>query len=145
MDGTVYDLVENYTMSEAESLFYNINSGVSLSTIQKSKAKLGTDLIGFLNGLLQGSFFTQVNDEGKIHDLPANRACIGDNGEVYDFICGNILCVRHRDDEFDSILESDIAVIEKKLIPLLSVDMLEDRTIYTMTNAGFLSEYKGER
>lgn len=52
--------LENYTMSEAESLFYNINSGVSLSTIQKSKAKLGTDLIGFLNGLLQGSFFTQA-------------------------------------------------------------------------------------
>lgn len=85
VDGTVYDLegimfsemseecqdaiknyrfsvqcLENYTMSEAESLFYNINSGVSLSTIQKSKAKLGTDLIGFLNELLQGSFFTQV-------------------------------------------------------------------------------------
>lgn len=85
VDGTVYDLegikfsemseecqdairnyrfsvqcLENYTMSEAESLFYNINSGVSLSTIQKSKAKLGTDLIGFLNGLLQGSFFTQA-------------------------------------------------------------------------------------
>ena len=52
--------LENYTMSEVESLFYNINSGVSLSTIQKSKAKLGTDLIGFLNGLLQGSFFTQA-------------------------------------------------------------------------------------
>lgn len=85
VDGTVYDLegimfsemseecqdairnyrfsvqcLENYTMSEAESLFYNINSGVSLSTIQKSKAKLGTDLIGFLNELLQGSFFTQA-------------------------------------------------------------------------------------
>ena len=85
VDGTVYDLegikfsemseecqdairnyhfsvqcLENYTMTEAESLFYNINSGVSLSTVQKSKAKLGTDLIGFLNGLLQGSFFTQA-------------------------------------------------------------------------------------
>lgn len=85
VDGTVYDLegikfdemseecqdaiknyrfsvqcLENYTMSEVESLFYNINSGVSLSTIQKSKAKLGTDLIGFLNELLQGSFFTQA-------------------------------------------------------------------------------------
>lgn len=52
--------LENYTMSEAESLFYNINSGVSLSTIQKSKAKLGTDLISFLNGLLTGNFFTQA-------------------------------------------------------------------------------------
>ena len=86
-----------------------------------------------------------INDEGKIHDLPTNRACIGDNGGVYDFICGNILCVRHRDDEFDSILESEIAGIEKKLIPLISVDMFEDRTIYTMTNADFLPEYEGER
>jgi Protein of unknown function DUF262. len=52
--------LENYTMSEAELLFYNINSGVSLSTIQKSKAKLGTDLIKFLNRLLLGNFFTQA-------------------------------------------------------------------------------------
>lgn len=53
------ECLENYTYEEAESLFFNINSGVALSTIQKSKAKMGTELISFLNGLLRGNFFTQ--------------------------------------------------------------------------------------
>ena len=113
-----------------------------------------TDTLEYLQGYVGGyidvlslndEIDLVINDEGKIHNLPTNRACIGDNGEIYDFICGNILSVRHRDDESDSILESDIAVIEKKLIPLMSVDMFEDRTIYTMTNADFLPEYEGER
>ncbi len=95
VDGTVYDLegikfsemsaecqdairnyhfsvqcLENYTMTEAESLFYNINSGVSLSTIQKSKAKLGTDLIGFLNGLLQVIFSHRLSISRRSRHLP---------------------------------------------------------------------------
>lgn len=52
--------IENYTMEEAEKLYYNINSGVALSAIQKGKAKLGTELVEFLNGLLSGNFFTQA-------------------------------------------------------------------------------------
>lgn len=85
VDGTVYDLaglkfselsaecqdaiknyrfsvqcLENYTSEEAENLFYNINSGVALSSIQKSKSKLGTDLITLFNKLLRGTFFTQA-------------------------------------------------------------------------------------
>lgn len=52
--------LENYTMAEVETLFYNINSGVALSSIQKSKSKLGTDLIKLFNELLRGSFFTQA-------------------------------------------------------------------------------------
>lgn len=84
IDGTIYDLaglkfedmseeckntilnyrfsvqcLENYTYEEAEKLFFNINSGVALSTIQKSKAKMGTELISFLNELLAMNFFTQ--------------------------------------------------------------------------------------
>lgn len=51
--------IENYTYEEAENLFYNINSGVALSTIQKSKSKMGTELIQFLNELLREDFFTQ--------------------------------------------------------------------------------------
>ena len=51
--------MENYTMEEAEKLYFNINSGVALSAMQKGKAKLGTELIEFLNTLLAGSFFTQ--------------------------------------------------------------------------------------
>lgn len=52
--------LENYTMEEAETLFYNINSGVALSAIQKSKSKMGTELIKFFAGLLDGNFFTQA-------------------------------------------------------------------------------------
>lgn len=51
--------MENYTMEEAEKLYFNINSGVALSAMQKGKAKLGTELMEFLNTLLAGSFFTQ--------------------------------------------------------------------------------------
>lgn len=52
--------IENYTMEEAEKLYFNINSGVALSAVQKGKAKLGTELIEFLNSILLGNFFTQA-------------------------------------------------------------------------------------
>lgn len=51
---------ENYTMEEAESLFFHINSGVSLSAVQKSKAKMGTDMITYFNQLLGGTFFASA-------------------------------------------------------------------------------------
>lgn len=52
--------LENYTMEEAEALFFNINSGVNLSPVQKSKSKMGTELIKFFTGLLGGAFFSQA-------------------------------------------------------------------------------------
>lgn len=52
--------LENCTMEEAETLFFNINSGVQLSAVQKSKSKMGTGLIRFFAGLLEGGFFTQA-------------------------------------------------------------------------------------
>lgn len=52
--------LENYTYPEVEKLFFNINSGVALSTIQKSKAKLGNENMEFFNQLLSGNFFTQA-------------------------------------------------------------------------------------
>lgn len=51
--------LENYTYPEVEKLFFNINSGVALSTIQKSKAKLGNENMKFFNQLLTSGFFTQ--------------------------------------------------------------------------------------
>ncbi len=84
VDGTVYDLagisydelsdeckdrisgyrfsvqcIENYTAEEGEMLFYNINSGVALSTIQKSKPKLGEEICTFLKEQVDKTFFTQ--------------------------------------------------------------------------------------
>lgn len=113
-----------------------------------------TDTLEYLQGYVGGyidvvrlndEIDLVINDEGKIHDLPINRACVGDGGTITDFICGNILCVRHCDDEFDSILESDIAVIEKSLVPLLSVSRIEGRNVFVMTGADILPEYDGER
>lgn len=51
--------LENYTFSEVEKLFFNINSGVALSTIQKAKPKLGQENMEFFNRLLSGEFFAQ--------------------------------------------------------------------------------------
>lgn len=56
----IVQCLENYTMEEAESLFFSINSGVALSAIQKAKPRMGTELIRFFSGLLAGSFFTQA-------------------------------------------------------------------------------------
>lgn len=56
----ILQCLENYTMDEAESLFFCINSGVALSAIQKAKPKMGTELIRFFSGLLCGSFFAQA-------------------------------------------------------------------------------------
>lgn len=52
--------LENYTEAEVQTLFYNINSGVALSSIQKAKSRLDTDLITLFNELLRGTFFTQA-------------------------------------------------------------------------------------
>lgn len=52
--------LENYTFPEVERLFFNINSGVSLSTVQKAKSRLGNDNMTFFNELLSGVFFTQA-------------------------------------------------------------------------------------
>lgn len=51
--------LENYTYPEVEKLFYAINSGVALSTIQKAKPKLGQENMEFFNRLLSGEFFAQ--------------------------------------------------------------------------------------
>ena len=53
-------IIEDYNDTEAEELFYLINSGVALSPVQKSKARMGTDNIRFFNLLLSGEFFTQA-------------------------------------------------------------------------------------
>lgn len=47
-------------MEESEKLYFNINSGVALSAMQKGKAKLGNELMEFVNTLLSGNFFTQA-------------------------------------------------------------------------------------
>lgn len=52
--------LENYTYPEVEKLFFNINSGVALSTVQKAKPRLGNSLMENFNKLLSGDFFSQA-------------------------------------------------------------------------------------
>ena len=52
--------LENYTYPEVEKLFFNINSGVALSTVQKAKPKLGNENMEYFSKLLSGNFFTQA-------------------------------------------------------------------------------------
>ena len=56
----IIQCLENCNLVEAESLFFSINSGVALSAIQKAKPRMGTELIKFFTGLLEGHFFTQA-------------------------------------------------------------------------------------
>lgn len=81
------------------------------------------------------------NDEGKIQQLPPNRAWVESSG-VVDFFAGNILCVRHSGDEFASILPEDIAEIERRLIPLKSVSKVQDHIVFTTYPAEFCSAWQ---
>ena len=81
------------------------------------------------------------NDEGKIQQLPPNRAWVESSG-VVDFFAGNILCVRHSGDEFASILPKDIAEIERRLIPLKSVSKVQDHIVFTTYPAEFCSAWQ---
>lgn len=78
------------------------------------------------------------NDEGKICQLPYNRALL-DGDKVLDIIVGNIMCVRHNEEgDFTSIHESDIEIIERRLKPIFAVI---GRNIFLSLNED-LPEYK---
>jgi len=44
-----------------------------------------------------------VNEEGKIHGLPLNRALYTEDGEQFDIACGNMLVVGLTEDDFGSL------------------------------------------
>lgn len=76
----------------------------------------------FVGGLIQVIPITSeidliCNDEGKLRNLPINRALFYDTGkkdEMYDFVVGNCLCVRHNNSGyFTSILDEDIPIIRR--------------------------------
>lgn len=100
----------------------------------------------YVGGLIQAVSLTPeiiviCNDEGKIQQLPPNRAWVESSG-VVDFFAGNILCVRHSGDEFASILPKDIAEIERRLIPLKSVFKVQDHIVFTTYPAEFCSAWQ---
>ena len=70
--------------------------------------------------------------------FPANRARLGDDGNVDDIFVGNILAVRCDGEELASILESDVSYIEERLCPVM---LLDGGTIVRLPCGG-LPEYK---
>ncbi|MBO5031672.1 MAG: DUF3846 domain-containing protein [Lachnospiraceae bacterium] len=68
-----------------------------------------------------------INDEGKLKNFHINRLWLDEDGKVLDFIVGNIMCVRYGEEgEFASILPSDVAVIEKILVPVVRKEFMKE-------------------
>lgn len=59
---------------------------------------------------LENSVVLLCNDEGKLMNLPANRALRDDNGQIYDIVCGTFfLCGAPSDsDHFTSLTSEQI-------------------------------------
>lgn len=81
-----------------------------------------------------------INEEGKIRDMPVNRILVRADEKILDMLAGNILVVRADGEEFVSIEESDIEVIEKRLLPFCGL-MANKIVIYSPEH---LAEWKGE-
>lgn len=100
----------------------------------------------YVGGLIQAVSLTPeiiviCNDEGKIQQLPPNRAWV-ENSQVVDYFAGSIMCVRHSGDEFASIKQEDIAVIESLLTPLKSVSKEGDHIAFVTIPAEHCPEWK---
>lgn len=68
-----------------------------------------------------------INDEGKLKNFHVNRLWLDEEGNILDFIVGNIMCVRCGDEgEFVSILPSDVTTIEKLLIPVVKEKFMKE-------------------
>ena len=54
-----------------------------------------------------------VNEEGKLEQMPLNRALRTDEGEIYDITAGNMLIVGLGEDNFTSLTPDQLAHYEK--------------------------------
>ena len=59
-----------------------------------------------------------INDEGKLRGMPLNRIWLSEDGKPLDILVGNIIVVRHCDEEFTDILPEDCEIIERLLPPI---------------------------
>ena len=87
-----------------------------------------------------------INDEGKLMGLPVNRAIVDDDENVLDVIVGDIICLRHDDDEgeFRSILENDLQTITKYLRPCKIIGVRDGYTIVALLPEKDLKKWKDE-
>lgn len=98
----------------------------------------------FVKGSIQTIHIEDIviicNEEGKLLQLPPNRALVNEAGEPLDILCGNILAVRHNGSgEFTSIEPEDRIIINEYLKPLYFVD--NEFELFSWD--GNLEEYKG--
>ena len=65
---------------------------------------------------LDGAVALVCNDEGKLMNLPANRALRNENGQIYDIVCGTFfLCGAPPDsDHFTSLTQEQIERYQKR-------------------------------
>lgn len=68
-----------------------------------------------------------------------NRAFYDESGNFITAFAGNLLVVRYKGDEFDSILEEDVELVERLLKP---IDHIACGTVF-LKEAEELSEWKG--
>lgn len=95
----------------AEQLFVNYNQPHGLIQVIK----------------LDKNICAIINDEGKLKNFHINRLWLDEDGNILDFIVGNIMCVRCVEEgEFASILPSDVAVIEKLLVPVVRKEFMKE-------------------
>lgn len=84
-----------------------------------------------------------INDDGKLQGYPPNRLWKAGN-EIYDFIVGNIECVRcNSEGEFTSILPEDIPMIESVLVPIKNIVMLDENTVFITYPSNCLPKWEG--
>ena len=112
LSGVVYKgyLAEVDNSLEAEQAFVNYDEPNGLIAVVSITDKI--DVI--------------CNDEGKLKNFPMNRFFVDDDVGVWDLLVGNAMCVRHnKDGEFTSILPEDIPVIEKHLVPINPLGLID--------------------
>ena len=100
----------------------------------------------YVGGLIQAVHITPeiiviCCDDGKLQQFPINRAWVDSSEAVRDFFVGNILCVRHNEEDFASIEPRDIEVIERLLIPLKSVFKERDHLAFVTYPADYCPEW----
>ena len=54
-----------------------------------------------------------LNEEGKLNQLPLNRALRTDDGEIYDITAGNMLVVGLEEENFSSLTNDQLTHYEK--------------------------------
>ena len=132
------EMINAYFLRSAPGRHYKGYMGQIENTLKAHQAYVG----GLIQAVhISSEIIVICNDEGKLQNLPLNRALLGDNSQVIDYFVGDILLVRSSGEDFASIRPEDIPVIERLLIPLKSVSKVGDHIAFVMYPASFCPEW----